>query len=147
MGRKPESKSSQRRILAREREGRALELRKAGYTYAQIAAELGYKSVSAAYGAVVRAMEKLVPVEDAEALRQLEREKLDKMERVLWQQAEGGDHAAIDRILRIMERRARLTGIDAPAKQEIKGSLKVSSDWETIAPWILGEGDERKHAT
>jgi len=37
----------------------------------------------------------------------------------LWEKTKGGDALAVDRILSTMERRARLLGLDASAKQEI----------------------------
>jgi len=51
--------------------------------------------------------------------RALELEKLSKMEVANLSAAENGNQGAIDRALRIMERRAKILGLDAPAKQEV----------------------------
>jgi hypothetical protein len=58
--------------------------------------------------------------EQAQELRALEALRLDQMQAALWQQATDGDVRAIDRILRIMERRARLLGLDEPERRETK---------------------------
>ena len=39
----------------------------------------------------------------------------------LWRRVQNGDERAIDRVLRIMERRAKLLGLDAAAKTEHTG--------------------------
>lgn len=52
-------------------------------------------------------------------LRDLEGERLDRLQRAHWQQALAGDERAASLVLRIMERRARLYGLDAPAKAQV----------------------------
>ncbi len=132
-----ESKTSPRKIKAVERQAQALELRKAGVTYAQIAKTLGYKSPSGAQQAIETAMQNTVQ-EPADTLRRLECERLDAMWRGLWALAVRGDAVAIARCLDIMARRAKLLGLDAPVKQELSGdtSLRVEyvNDWRgTVA--------------
>jgi hypothetical protein len=41
--------------------------------------------------------------------------------KAMWSKAMKGDVARVDRCLRIMERRAKLLGLDAPSKQEHTG--------------------------
>ena len=52
----------------------------------------------------------------AEHLRELENQRLDELQASLWDKALAGVLPAADRILRIMERRAKLNGLDAPQK-------------------------------
>lgn len=108
-----ESSTSSRRIRAAIREAEALSLRLAGYSYGEIASELGYANGSGAHKAVMRALEKLHPIEKAEKLRRIEAARLDRLWRRLWAKLEEGDLSVVDRLLRIMERRARLLGLDA----------------------------------
>lgn len=56
--------------------------------------------------------------EDVEAVRQLELDRLDALFKSLWIRAAGpnSDYQAIDRALRIMDRRAKMLGLDAPAE-------------------------------
>jgi hypothetical protein len=109
-----------RRVKAHDRHLRALELRKAGATYQAIAEQLGYAQAKGAYKAVTSAL-KLTLREPAEELRELEVARLDAMLLVLWRRVQAGDEKAVDRVLRIMERRARLLGLDAPRRQELSG--------------------------
>lgn len=57
--------------------------------------------------------------EDRHRWRALELAKLDEMEIKVSSNARAGHEGAIDRALRIMERRAKILGLDAPAKQEV----------------------------
>lgn len=93
-----------------ERRRRALELRLAGLTYAQIGQQLGYSSRAAAYTAVKEAMASQGGLDQARREDELETElaRLDALLIALWPKARQGDVAAIDRILKIGERRAAL---------------------------------------
>lgn len=59
---------------------------------------------------------------DAQVAEDLQR--LTALERTLWPGALRGDLAAMDRLLRIQERRSRLLGLDAPAKVELDVMLR-----------------------
>jgi len=119
------------------RDGEACRLRTQGLTYAQVAAQLGYHDASHARQGVERAMTATLS-EPAEALRQLELLKLDQMSAVAWRVLDtphplisAGKNMmfdgvaltdpmptlhAIDRLLRIAERRAKLCGLDSPIR-------------------------------
>lgn len=60
--------------------------------------------------------------ESADALRDLQDERLNRLMAGLWNSAASGDVAAVDRVLKIMERQARLHGLDAPVKSEVTGA-------------------------
>lgn len=102
-----------RRLLARERQKLALELRLQGQTFNAIGAELGV-SWQAARKAVVRSLEetKSAIAERADELRTVEAERLEAITRVLWPRVLEGDLRAIDRVLRTRESFRRLTGLD-----------------------------------
>ena len=110
-----ESTTSQRRLEAAEKQRSALKLRKAGATFEAIARELGYQGPSGAYRAVMAGLRKTLQ-EPADELRTLEVERLDALMLGLWTVARKGSLEAIDRILKIMARRAKLLGLDAPTK-------------------------------
>lgn len=111
--------NQERRVKANDRQRQALELRKAGFSYPTIAERLGYASPQAAFKAVDTALKKSIQ-EPADELRTLEVERLDGMLASLASQVKQGNHSAIDRALRIMERRAKLLGLDAPERQVIE---------------------------
>ena len=48
--------------------------------------------------------------------RNVELQRLQDMHKAVWDKAIGGDQAAIAVVIRLMERRAKLLGLDAPAK-------------------------------
>lgn len=98
------------KMAIREREAAAVRLRRGGATYELIAQTLGYSCRSSAYRAVDRALARVTDTE-ATLLLKLELERLDEMFRALWPQAMRGDRRAIDRILAIMDRRARYLGL------------------------------------
>jgi len=95
-----------------ERQLAALELRKAGASYAQIAEQLGYRSASGAHKAVTAAL-KATLKEPADAVRELEVLRLDSALLAIWRRVQAGDEKAIDRLLAIMKRRSDLLGLAA----------------------------------
>lgn len=128
MSRAPrESKTSVRRLSAVERQLQALDLRKTGASYPQIARALGYKSPSGAFQAVNAALERVVR-EPAEEVRALELERLDRLQFAAWPAASQGDVKAIDAILRIMKRRAELLGLDAPTRINVTSTIEAEVD-------------------
>ncbi len=111
------STASLTRIAQAERRTQYVNLRKAGYTYERIGAQFGVTRQ-----AVCNSVQKALQQQQAEAvgdLRTLENERLDDMLRAIYATAVKGDTGAIDRILRIMERRAKLLGLDAPAQSVV----------------------------
>lgn len=100
----------------------ALDLRITGKSYREIAAELGC-SVSKAYDDVSAALAKLEAesAEKAAEVRRIELDRIDVMLKGIWPEAEAGDARKIETALKLMERRAKLLGIDAPTKQEVSG--------------------------
>lgn len=112
-----ESRTSARKLTAAERRAQAVALRVSGATYQQIAAKLGVTD-SAAHKLVAEALAtaRRVTAATADELRDLETLKLDAMELSIATQVNAGHLGAIDRKLKIMERRARLWGLDAPTK-------------------------------
>ena len=115
-----ESKTSERRLAGADRQREALELRKAGATFEAIAKRLGYRGPSGAYNAVMAGLRKTLQ-EPADDLRKMELERLDALTLRSWSLASQGSLEAIDRILRIMARRAKLLGLDAPERKELSG--------------------------
>ena len=94
-------------------ERKALELRRAGGTYEAIAERLGYQTRNGAHRAVARALARN-PAADADAVRELETDRLDRLLVAVWPVALKGEPKAVDQVLKIAERRARLLGLDVP---------------------------------
>lgn len=113
-------KTDKRSTIATERRTKAFELRKSGLTYEKIGNKIGI-STQAAHGLIKRELVRLSKQAegDASLLRQLEIERLDCLIDAIWPKAMDGDLPAIDRVLRIAERRARFLGLDEPEKKNI----------------------------
>lgn len=112
------TKTDAKAIAAAERQQRALELRKAGMTLQEIANQLDYAQPCGAYKAIKAALAKL-PVQAVQELRDLESERLDALQVNIWMRALNGNVKAIQQVLAIMARRARLLGLDVPAESVV----------------------------
>lgn len=126
-----ESKSSPRRIRAKDKAAEALRMRAAGYTYKDIAATLGYASHSSAQEAVEREMA-LIPREAAKQLLDLEVTRCDELLVKLEAGMKGAKGMSLAKLvesaIKVAERRAKLLGLDKPT------SLAVSiEDNELLA--------------
>jgi hypothetical protein len=93
------------------RRRQACELHLAGVSYEDIASQLGFQTASGAYQAVRSGVERQES-ETARQIRDIELRRLDAMLVGLWPTARKGNVAAVDRVLRIMERRAHYLGLD-----------------------------------
>lgn len=132
-----------------ERRREVLMLRESGATYQAIAETLlrrhgagalpkGWNDAYAAKD-VSRELAKLRSAneETAESIREVELLRLDRMLRGLWSKAAAGDTKAVGAALRIMKRRAKLLGIDAPDQIEQAVSVLESEDYRTFRGQIL----------
>lgn len=137
----PLDKTGSRGVCDAERVAIALHLRRDGLTFDAVAAHPGpdgkalYSSRQAAARAVARELRRL-PAEEADTLRAVELLRLDELHRQVWPQVGDGDpitcpscEAVADRapnlhaattVLRIMERRARLCGLDASDENDAR---------------------------
>lgn len=100
----------------------ALKLRAQRLGWDEIAAQAGYGSRGAAHNAVMREMQRCVS-QDVEAARREELVMLDMLQASIWPLAmdvkNRGRLFAVDRILSISERRARLMGLDLSSENAI----------------------------
>lgn len=125
---------------AAEKAALAARLRSRGKSYQEIADEVGFTNRGTAYAAVQKVLKDTV-TEAGEEVKALELERLDKMWQAALQVMEGqhwtvsqgkvvsllGEPlpdggpvlAAIDRLLRIQERRAKLLGLDTATRVSI----------------------------
>lgn len=109
---------SPQRISATQRRAYAIEMRRGGATPEQIAERLGYATPAMAARDVTRALTMLIKT-PTEEVRAVEIARLDGLMIALWPAARRGDLAAVDRVLKIMDRRAKFLGLDAPTRHEI----------------------------
>lgn len=111
-----------KKLGRRLRDVEALRLRMAGASYQAIADQLGMKVRQTAFDAVQRELNRLT-TEVSEKARRIELERLDRLQLALWPAATGGDVEAARAVLQIMDRRARLLGLDKPQRVDIYHQL------------------------
>lgn len=138
----------QRQIEAAERAQKAMKLRAMRAPWDTIMKQCGYSSRGAAYTAVKRELSR-IPREAAKELRISELETLDVAQRALGVRIASGDLGAIDRMLRIMDARAKLTGLyEEPAETGVDEVKAVLAAWigQTVklveADDAMEEGDD-----
>jgi hypothetical protein len=151
-----------RSIETQERDAQAVELRRRHLNYRQIGAQLGY-SDAAAYKAVQRGLADTAAEPSAE-VRKLELERLDDIARG-FQRVFATRHYAISlgsgkvvmdpatgqplvddgpviqaglALLRVMERRAKYLGLDAPAKHEVRTIGETDARLIELAEQVAG---------
>lgn len=100
-----------------------LKLRLAGLTYDEVAAQLGYKTEASVRYAYNAAMKRAM-AEPAAELREIQHQRIEQLWRRAYQVAltdANPDRAmrALDRCAALLERSARLWGLDAPTKQTV----------------------------
>jgi hypothetical protein len=138
----PQQTAEEKAAELEAKELKVLELRRAGFTFQRIAEEVGYATPSGAQRALERIMKRNVP-QAPEEFRWQELDRLDRMQVALWPRAMKGDDRAIGTIVRLMERRARLVGIDAPQRIQAEvvnydGNRDIDGDIERIVNILRG---------
>jgi len=131
-------KTSPEVAAAQIRAAKALELRMEGKTFEAIAEELGYAGKQGAYDAVRRSIA-AVTREPAEELLKLDLERLDAMWGIHYLNAQAGDVQALSACMKIMERRAKLLGLDAPVKTDNKTEVSAGGGVLVVNPVMTPE--------
>lgn len=101
----------------------ALAMHLAGATDPQIAKQLGFASAQHARHAWELTLAESVTDDDRAKARRTEVARLDRMQLALWAKATDAANpeqaTAVRLVLNIMERRARMLGLDAPTRMEV----------------------------
>jgi hypothetical protein len=118
------------KITTAERRIQALAYRKGGASYRAIAENLGV-DVHTAWEYVAAGLAELAAEQRAEAaeLRALEAARLDDLQRAVWPRAIMGSLEAVKVALRILERRARLLGLDLQPGELLPGETAIILRW------------------
>ena len=122
---RPRGRAPKPQVL--DKEQKVVSLRREGFTWDQIAKEVGYASPSGASDAYYRASYRVVQ-DDIDQLRQLENDRLDYLLNAVWDNALAGDYKAVEACLKIMARRARLLGLDT----RIDANLNLNRDFSPM---------------
>lgn len=129
-------------VALAEKRAQALRLRLEGVTYRDIADRLGWKNQGSAYKAVQVEIQAIV-AEPAEEVRLMELDRLNDMYAQLSTKRRAGDTDAIRTSLRIMERRAKMMGLDAPTRIDItQRIIEEAARYDLDADELLEAAEE-----
>ncbi|MCD5419757.1 hypothetical protein LRS71_09345 [Rhodococcus pyridinivorans] len=128
---------------ASQRAREALELRRQGKQWAEIANELGYADRASAYNAAKRLLDR-TEFESVEEYRAIEADRLDEAHRI---QAEALEQLAksraldaippaVNALVKISDRRSKLLGLDAPTRVDVAHS---GEDFAATAARLMKE--------
>lgn len=95
---------------AAEKRKKALDLRRAGWSFEDIAAEVGYANKGSAHRAVKQGIAAITR-ESATELLELQMSRLDDLMAGAYEAARNGDLFAIDRVLKIIDQQAKFTNL------------------------------------
>lgn len=121
-----EGRLADRRKEQEARRIQAMSLRLAGLTYGQIGERL-HIGAEAARMLVMRTLKEAEQAQVAE-MRELENQRLDRMQASIWPKVLEGDLQAIDRALRISARRSAVNGLDAPKQFQIQANVRLEME-------------------
>lgn len=124
-----------RQMGSAEKTRRAMALKLAGASYAQIALQLGYHDASGARKAVQRGMKSALQ-ESASELKKIHYGRLEHMLMLLWPEVNQRDLPAMSAALAVMDRMERLYGLNAAEK------IEVGTGMNTV---ILADGDKQSY--
>lgn len=112
-----------RRAKQEARRIEAMSLTIAGLSPEQIGERMGI-SASGVKALVSRTLERATN-RNAESLREIENQRLDRAQAAIWTKVLNGDLKAIDTYLRIANRRAKMNGLDAPTNINLSVGIKM----------------------
>ena len=115
--------SKAQQAFTAKRRTQAIALRLAGMDYEAIAERLDYSSRGAASKDICRALDSYRKEEEAqvETWRQLESQRLDRLQAAAWAKAVKGDLKAVETVLKVIAQRCKLLGLDMPQRTEVSG--------------------------
>ena len=124
-----------RSMSSAEKTRRALALKLAGASYAQIATQIGYSDASGARKAVQRGMKSSLQ-ENSSELKRIHYGRLEHMLMLLWPEVNTRDLPSMSAALAVMDRMERLYGLNAAEK------IDIATGRETV---ILADGDKESY--
>jgi hypothetical protein len=127
-------------IKRAEIQRRAIALRRAGHTFEEIAAQLGLANRGVAKRHVDRGLARWMQAAGSDELRA---EELDRSEAIiarLWPLIDRPDPdlGAVDRLVRLLDYRAKITGLYAPVKRQVDVDVRAGAgDRKVVAAEVL----------
>ena len=121
------------KTLAKWRKARCVELALAGHSFDEIALEVGYANRGTAWRAVQDSLNSRI-AEAVTEYRELELARLDALQAAHWPQAIAGSVRSADLVLRVIDRRMKLLGLDQSACRTTGRGTSSSVPLMTMRP-------------
>jgi len=102
------------KIAVLERENEIVKLRRGGLTWHDIGQRVGL-TASGSADAFQRAQRRIIR-EDVEQLRAIENDRIDTAQAAIWAKVLQADLNAVNTLIRLLDRRAKLNGLDQPTR-------------------------------
>lgn len=104
-----------------ERRTKMVRMRLAGLDWDTIAERLEYSNRAAACKDLSRTLTQYLAEQNSavEELREVELMRLDRLLASVWTAAIGGDNRAVETAIKVIDRRCKLLGLDAPVRAEV----------------------------
>lgn len=134
-------KTSSKQISIAKRTEEAAKLRRLGYTLEEIAKELGVV-VSTIHKDLSKLIES-IPVEEGMVYLRLELDRIDQMFRPAFEEATQGDFDATLVCIKLMERRAKLLGLDGSLKVEVSHDYNAAKNEEVVLKLLALAGAKK----
>lgn len=135
-----------------EKRAKCVELARQGKSYSVIAGEVGYASkASVAEQIAAWAAETKPSAEQTEELRKLQNDQIDALHAKLWPRLDSEDYLAVtDRLVKLMDRKARLMGLDLQqgisitlvTREALAGALWAADDVVDVEPTEIKAGGD-----
>ena len=122
------------RIDVAARRAKAVQLDLAGVDYERIAEQLGYKSPDQVRADIYRSLEAHLKTQRLQLELHVQREldRLERLQAAFWGPAIQGDAKAAAVIMKIMERRAKMTGTDSAIKVEVTTIDQIDAEIQQL---------------
>ena len=106
---------------------RAYKMRRDGMSWWDIAEDLGIPehAASALVSEKIAAVADLIDIGQRRVLLTMELDRLDQLQRAVWADALGGDTKAVDACLKIIDKRAKLLGLENATWQQVTNNTIV----------------------
>ena len=127
-------------IKRAEIQRRAIALRRAGHTFEEIAAQLGLANRGVAHRHVTRGLARWMQAVGSDELRAEELDRTDAIIARLWPLIDRPDPdlGAVDRLVRLLDYRAKITGLYAPVKRQVDVDVRAgAADRKVVAAEVL----------
>ncbi len=129
----PRGRATPTSMVKLDKTSQAMKLRREGNTYREIAREMkitlreAHKLVTTAYKEAAHKTQ-----ETLDQMVALHNDRLDWMLKNLVREIEGGSARAIEVAIKLLDRQAKLLGLDAPTKKEVQVRFDQMSDQELV---------------